>query len=259
MLVYVDQTAVSPMGIAHSNYGHFLFDGLPAAYLLMNAAGRGRNPMIMATPALAPWQKEVFALLNLDQFVRVVDRPTSFKTLISNSFLCLHVAYSTRYIRPMFDAMKFAVPYAPGAPEKIFVTRGKRPNRAMRNLDAVTERLAKRGYAIVQPEKYSVRQQIEMFSRARIIVGQTGAALANICFAPLGAKILELMPDCYQDQWTRSMSFLFGHRWHVYFCKVSEADKRGTRPGAAFHPNADFSFDVPLDDFEEALKVVESV
>ena len=94
-----------------------------------------------------------------------------------------------------------------------------------------------------------------MFSRAKVIVGPTSAAFANVGFAPAGAKILEIMADCQPDQWTRRFSFLMGHRWHAYIARVEDHKRRRSAGTLDLYK---FSFDLPLDDFEEALSTVES-
>ena len=258
-LCTVDAVAVSPFGIGHQNYGHFLFDGLPLSYLLMNSTGRHRSGNVaIVTPSLTSWQREILDLLGLSQYIFSIEQPTRFRTLIGNSFLSQHVWYTTRYARTVFDALKFAVSAAQDAPEKIFIVRAHQNYREMRNLESVKTLLAGRGYTLVQPERHSIRDQIRLFSRARIVIGETGAGLANICFSPPGVKLLQIMPECYPDPWVRSCCHLFGHRWHVYLCKVLDQDRPGLQVGGAFHPGAGFSFELPLDAFSGAIDAVEA-
>src|SRR4029077_6574491 len=108
----------------------------------------------------------------------------------------------------------------------------------------------------IAAETYSVREQIRMFSRAKIIVGPTSAAFANVGFAPPRAKILEIMSECQPDQWTRRFSLLMSHRWYGYVARVDDYTR--TRMGAGPLDLYDFSFELPLDDFEQALSTVES-
>lgn len=253
----VDVIAVSTVGVAHMNYGHFLLDGLPLVYLLVNSV-RGRlseDRLAIVCPPLRPWQREILCLLNLDRFVRVVERPTRFGTLAGNSLLSKHVAFPTRYARTVFDALKFSVPAVADAPEKIFIVRTNQEGRVMRNQDQLLQRMLTRGYTTIAPEQHSIRKQIQLFSRAKIVVGATGAGFANVGFAPPGATVVEIMAESQPDQWLRRLSLLLAHRWHGYIHPVDET--RGLRVAAQFFPLFNFSFDLPLDDFEEALSVVE--
>jgi hypothetical protein len=255
---YVDCTAISMVGITYRNYGHFLLDGLPLVYLLVNSINRPawEDRLAIVCPPLQSWHHEILSLLNLDRFVRIVQQPTRYKTLVGNSFFCQHVTYPTRFVRPVFDALKFVVPSAPEAPEKIFIVRKDETERVMRNSEQLVERMVKRGYVPVAPELYSVREQIRMFSRAKIIVGPTSAAFANVGFAPPRAKILEIMAEAQPDQWTRRFSFFLGHLWHGYVARVEDYNQRENDQGIL--DLYEFSYDLPLDDFEEALSTVEA-
>jgi capsular polysaccharide biosynthesis protein len=252
-----DVIAVSAAGVAYMNYGHFLLDGLPLVYLLVNSmAGRLReDELAIVCPPLQPWQREILCLLNLDRLVRVIERPTRFGTLAGNSFLSQHVTCPTRYARTVFDALKFAVPSVADAPEKIFIVRTNQEARVMRNQDQLVQRMLRRGYTTIASEQYSIREQIQLFSRAKIVVGATGAGFANVGFAPPGAKVVEIMAESQPDQWMRRLSLLLAHRWHGYIHPVEET--RGLQVAARFFPLFNFSFDLPLDDFEEALSIVE--
>jgi hypothetical protein len=254
----VAAVAVSVAGVAPHNYGHFLLDGLPLAYLLANsvAGGPGAERLAIVCPILRPWQREILAFLNLERLVHEVERPTRFDVLVGNSFLSQHVTFPTRYARVVFDALKFAVSTMAETPERIFLIRAAQRDRTMRNQDELVQRMVARGYTAIAPEQYSVREQIQMFSRASIVVGATGAGWANVGFAPPGAKLVEIIADCQPDQWIRRLSLLLGHRWHGYIHRVDEI--RGMHVGIRWFPRFDFSFDLPLDDFEAALAVIES-
>lgn len=54
-------------------------------------------------------------------------------------------------------------------------------------------------------DRYSLDEQAALFARARVVVGAHGSGLANLVFAPAGARVLELMPE-------RSFFPLF---WHL--------------------------------------------
>jgi capsular polysaccharide biosynthesis protein len=74
------------------------------------------------------------------------------------------------------------------------------------------------GLELVQPETLSVAEQVQLFAGARIVVGEEGAALANVGFCHAGASVLEIQTAAFADGWIRSVYHLFGHRWHVFDC-----------------------------------------
>lgn len=65
--------------------------------------------------------------------------------------------------------------------------------RPMRNAEEVENLLTREfGYKVIEPEKLSFAEQIELFSRAESIVAQAGAALGNMIFAPKGCRVVIL-------------------------------------------------------------------
>jgi hypothetical protein len=83
---------------------------------------------------------------------------------------------------------------APG-PErpKLFIRR----NSAIRqivNEAQIAEALSKLGFVTFEPECLTLDEQVATFSRAGMIVGATGAAIANLVFVPPDCPIVVLMP-----------------------------------------------------------------
>lgn len=73
-------------------------------------------------------------------------------------------------------------------PEKFFLRRNSGV-RCVINSAEIEEKLVDLGYAVIEPEKLSFLQQVQLFSGAKAVVGSTGAALANIIFCPPGTRI----------------------------------------------------------------------
>lgn len=73
-------------------------------------------------------------------------------------------------------------------PEKIYLRRTS-GTRKVTNVAEIEKLLVSRGFAIVEPEKLSFLEQVRLFSNAKVVVGSSGAALANIVFCQPGTKI----------------------------------------------------------------------
>ena len=173
-----------------------------------------------------------------------VDRPTAFRRILGSTLLAMHVSYPTQFVRPLFDLLRFraGVPAA-DAPRKLFLSRaGHDATRHLRNRPAVEQAMQVLGFAVVQPDRLTFDQQVGLMGGARIVVGETGAAMANIGFCPSGAKVLELQPECFPESWIRGACVQFGHRWHLYVPRVSEPPS----PGAAEPRRFAYEID-PLD------------
>jgi capsular polysaccharide biosynthesis protein len=77
-------------------------------------------------------------------------------------------------------------------PQKIFLRRTSEYRKIL-NAAEVEKFLERRGYAIIEPEKMAFAEQVRLFSNAQIVVGSSGAALANILFAPRNSKVVVLI------------------------------------------------------------------
>lgn len=77
-------------------------------------------------------------------------------------------------------------------PEKIFLRRNSGA-RKITNGTELEKLMASRGYAIVEPERLTFLQQVQLFNRAKIIFSPTGAALANALFCRPETQLVVLM------------------------------------------------------------------
>lgn len=77
-------------------------------------------------------------------------------------------------------------------PEKIFLRRNSGVRR-IANVSELEKLMFSKGYVIVEPEKLTFLQQIQLFNHAKVIVSPTGAALANAVACKPGAQVVVLM------------------------------------------------------------------
>jgi len=77
-------------------------------------------------------------------------------------------------------------------PEKIYLRRDS-SMREIINAGELEKLLVGRGYAIVEPEKLTFLQQLQVFRNARAIVAPTGAGLSNAICCKRGTHVVVLM------------------------------------------------------------------
>lgn len=79
------------------------------------------------------------------------------------------------------------------------------------------------GWAIVQLEKYSFKEQISLFRNARAVCSIHGAGLANLLWCDKGCKVLELSAANYLNGSLEGLALCLGldHRFLVF-----EADSK---------------------------------
>jgi capsular polysaccharide biosynthesis protein len=83
----------------------------------------------------------------------------------------------------------------------------------MSNEEEIEAALARLGFAIVYPQDLTFDQQVEIFSRARVVVGQHGAGLTNAAFASPGCLVIDVFPGHWSTRWMLRLTQLFGHHY----------------------------------------------
>ncbi|QPD03468.1 MAG: hypothetical protein Nkreftii_001242 [Candidatus Nitrospira kreftii] len=79
-----------------------------------------------------------------------------------------------------------------GWPRKIFLRRNSGVRKLV-NSDQLEQYMVSRGYVIIEPEKLTFLQQMQLFRNAKFIFAPTGAALSNAIFCRPGAQVAVLM------------------------------------------------------------------
>lgn len=78
--------------------------------------------------------------------------------------------------------------------KKIFIKRNS-SYRNVSNSKEIEDILVANGFFVVEPEKLSFIEQVDLFSNAEVVVGATGAAFANLIFCKPETKIIILISD----------------------------------------------------------------
>jgi hypothetical protein len=75
---------------------------------------------------------------------------------------------------------------------KIFILRNKNLYRSSKNLYLVIDFFKQYNFEFIDPGTLSMSEQIEIFSQARIIVGETGAAMTSLLFCSNKCQVIEI-------------------------------------------------------------------
>ena len=185
---------------AGDNYGHFLFDALPALGWADQAGLLASFPPI--APRLATWQRDLLGHAGINGPVHPVTDPVIrigqvIYTSCLNHYLhrngALFTALTARFMPPR--------PAKPGSGPAVYLSRRGFSGRIMVNEAALENALAAKGVTILRPQRMTVAAQIAAIAQAPTIIGASGAALANICFLPQAARMVELRPDPVREPW----------------------------------------------------------
>lgn len=132
-----------------------------------------------------------------------------------------------------FELMRHicSTPLQSEPPARMIYLRRNSGVRRLTNSQAIEALLVRRGFAVVEPEKLSFAEQVHIFREAEVIIGPTGAALANIIFSETRAHIAVLISqqeDIIYWYWQniarasgKSVSYVFGNnvdifKWNVH-------------------------------------------
>ncbi|MGR4864066.1 glycosyltransferase family 61 protein [Caulobacter sp. LARHSG274] len=241
----VDRAAVFQSWGGSFNYGHFLLDALPSLVALDEQGLLQR--FVPIAPRLKPWQRRLLAMAT-DAPVRELKAP--FVRLGS----AVHATSMDHFLHGPGDLLaRTRARLLAGAPEarrsgrRLYFSRRFHSMRVMINEAALEAGLRARGFEIVKPERLEVAEQIRMMREAEVVVGPTGAAMANALFAPAGARIVEIQPENFASQWVWAASRQAGAEWRGYVCASPIAPECVAWPHR-IRRGFRFGYEPPIDD-----------
>ena len=75
---------------------------------------------------------------------------------------------------------------------KLLVKRGNNLFRSTANFELIEIILRKKGFTVINSGELSISEQVILFSRADVVIAETGAAMTNLMFCDEGTKVIEL-------------------------------------------------------------------
>ena len=234
-----DVLAVPVCGAGFNNYGHFLYDGLPAA--LQYRAALGDAPIRLVGGRLGEWQRSLLDMLGMLDLYQEVLEPARFTRMLATDLLSLHVPFPTRFVRPVFDALRLRMGGAVARGSRtVMLSRRADPGAALlTNRAEVEQALTAMGVQVVAADALTIPQRIAVAASARVVVGEAGTAMADIGYCDPGASVLEIQQQGAPHGWTRGACRMMGLRWHLF---VAEPDMTPDSPAP---PQGAYRIDVP--------------
>lgn len=236
--------AVSLRDRSENNYGHFLTDLVGGRLRLAEQAGVGEEvPLVVSAQlASAPHFQDFMALS------RFRDRPllvqSDQRLFTGRLWLFDTTHYSPESARYIQDVLQLPIA-DPAADRRLLVLRSHdKSGRAFTNGRAVVDLCRRFGIEAIAPEQLCLKEQIDLFSQARLVVGVTGSGLSNILYrrgAPL--TVLEILPpgQALPMPWWFYMAMSLGHQ-HLWLATGEWDDGAEGRAARA----RDFTLDTDL-------------
>ena len=103
---------------------------------------------------------------------------------------------------------------------KIFISRNS-THRDFINQKDISIFFEKNGFKIINPANYSFEEQVQIFSSATHIVGQSGAGFANMIFSSTSCKLLMFATnlDGGNYRYFSNLASIFGQKIYYFECK----------------------------------------
>jgi Glycosyltransferase 61 len=134
-----------------------------------------------------------------------------------------------------------------GHGERLFVRRERHGNeRKALNSDEAEIVALRYDFEPIEPSGMTIAEQIRIFSGAKLVAGQIGAALTNLLFAKPRCKVIAMAlyyPDANYWFWSNCLGLLGHDLYHVLGAQVDG-------PGHIFHRN----YRIDMKAFREALE-----
>ena len=187
-------------------YGHWVTDILPRLWVLSHKIDLASVTMVVRHNIPS------FALKMLELFGVPQSNICLFNPNLQN-LRCKRAYYATNLRKdqishPMMGRfsdhwtkiVKASMPSAPGTPktgEKVYISRGKwikpSPHRVCLNSEELEDFfLAQDEWHVVHPQDLSLGEQLEVFSNAKVVVGEEGSGLHNSLFMPSESHVISL-------------------------------------------------------------------
>jgi capsular polysaccharide biosynthesis protein len=197
----------------HAHYAHHFCDIIPKL-MLFEQVGLLHNVPALLHTASRPLSEQSFRALGLDtpdsrQWDDTCWRVDGLYFASDFKKFCSWTPESAAWVREKFSPGLDQKP--PG--KKLYYISRRNAVRPALNEDAILEALQPWGLTVIEPENYSISEQIELFSEAGLIMGPQGAGIQNSLWAPRGCRVLEFISPRYFSgvYWTLAESV--GHHY----------------------------------------------
>ena len=172
-----------------SGYFHWITDALPR----LLASNRINDNLPILLPESYSQINFVTESLNL-LGKHVFYYKTCFGLIVKKLLLPSHTANTGNYNHELINELRheFIKNIKTKETRKVFISRLKASKRKISNESEVVDYLESHNWEIHYFEDYSFKEQIEVMSETKYLIGLHGAGLTNMLFMKEGGKVLEL-------------------------------------------------------------------
>lgn len=205
------------------NYGHFVLEMLPRAWLARKTLGLGDWPALIhdTNPFLSKVMREALGCAGFadEALVSTSAEPTLVRELIIVDGLTSHSQYMSPFVMTALD--EIASSAEAGSSRNVYATRGEAVTRDFTDRDAVRSEMKALGFSDIFTGEMSFREQVSLFKGADVVAGVAGAALSNMAFCRPGAEVHCFMPSTALEVFFWMIAERRNLRYHEVRCQES--------------------------------------
>lgn len=202
------ETAASFVDACAGNYAHWLTEVLPRIALFCQDERFYKVPLIINDGLHKNIMESLFIVTGADREIIAlpagrclevehlyVVSPTGYIPFGRRSKKITdhpHGVFSPDALDALVSKIKASFVCGDSSPKRILIRRNSGV-RQVTNFDDIENLLVNKGFVVIEPEKLNFYEQVCLFSQADIVVGATGAALANLIFCKQSVRLVVLM------------------------------------------------------------------
>lgn len=187
------------------NYCRWWLDSVTKLFIcgqsnILRSKLRSSRLEVLAPKLRADFQRETVRLLNSPRIAtNTPDRLIRGRSINSPGLTFGGGQRIASIVRPFSAYLDVVIPASKssGGPsgELLYISRNESSMRRLVNEEDILPGLRDLGFTILQPAKVPLRDQIEAFRNARVVLAAHGAGLTNIIFCRPGTTLIEIFPE----------------------------------------------------------------
>ena len=225
------------LGNLLSHFGHFLLDGLPYLWYLLQLPESYRHTLkyLHLGNGIPVWGWALLEPLGIQphQVIRPVGCMQANALIVPSASYKPH---STRHsaFQAVLDVIRTYHAKDIQPTQKLYLSRRQQPSRVLTNQLEVEQAFIRQGYQVIIPENYTLVEQIRLAASASHLAGPVGSNMYLAGFQHPGTTTIILKPQHYSLPDDRLLAEQ-GHR-HCIELEGSPLDRETYLPGQWHYP-----------------------
>lgn len=245
-------------------FGHFLLDVLPTVALFRSRLLSGEMKLLV--PWVPDWAFKLFQVFGIEDkhMIKLNNESAILKNVTISGAMTTGNTYwpnpnLVEGVRKSIRSVSSVGWERTTSGDRIYVSRKNQTNFSNRDIENETELrdlLEKFKFKVVEPSKLPFQEQIDLFSKASIVIGPHGSGFGNLIWGRPNTTVIDLMPDDWvgfykelgkQERWVLNVTTLLKMNYTVLLCKSQIVNQEsGNRVEATRKPSMTSVVDLKL-------------